>query len=409
MVTDVMHVRYSVFLPKRFAMQDDNPQKFMDSVEETAQQNTLIKMTLSKPKLKQDELRNVYVKPVMIKDKRMYSFTYHYQRRDEVKNYDTAQMMEVLNELLPARFLNAVLFTLTEDCTLLVSPKGKTVLQTKKVQVNREQDLSHDKQKRRLVNPVNPWWFHLGLTTREGKVTADMQHKFKQICKYTEIVEGLLKPMHFDDPVHIADMEAGKGYLTFALYELMTGEMGMKTDIKGIEVRTDLVQKINEIIKVTKLEGIEFVESTISDFKPERIDVLIALHACNTATDDAIASGIRNGAGLIVCAPCCHKQIRQEMENSGIVNPVTRYGIFLEREAAMLTDAIRAMILEYYGYKTQVMEFIETEHTPKNILLAGTKTSGEVATEEISASISAMKKEYGIKRHYLETILGLDF
>lgn len=236
-----MHVRYSVFLPKRFAMQDDNPQKFMDSVEETAQQNTLIKMTLSKPKLKQDELRNVYVKPVMIKDKRMYSFTYHYQRRDEVKNYDTAQMMEVLNELLPARFLNAVLFTLTEDCTLLVSPKGKTVLQTKKVQVNREQDLSHDKQKRRLVNPVNPWWFHLGLTTREGKVTADMQHKFKQICKYTEIVEGLLKPMHFDDPVHIADMGAGKGYLTFALYELMTGEMGMKTDIKGIEVRTDLV------------------------------------------------------------------------------------------------------------------------------------------------------------------------
>lgn len=97
------------------------------------------------------------------------------------------------------------------------------------------------------------------------------------------------------------------------------------------------------------------------------------------------------------------------MENSGIVNPVTRYGIFLEREAAMITDAIRAMILEYYGYKTQVMEFIEMEHTPKNILLAGRKTSGEVATEEISASISALKKEYGIKRHYLETILGLDF
>lgn len=340
----------------------------------------LVKMTLSKPSKKADELRNVYVKPVLIKGNLFYSCTYRYERRDEVKNYDGAQFVQLLQELVPQRFVNAMLFTLTEDVALLVNSKGNATIQVKKVQECRVTDMEHDNLKNRIINPANPWWFHLGLTTREGKVTADMQHKFKQICKYAEIVEGLLKPMHFNDVVHVADMGAGKGYLTFALYELMTGEMGMKTDIKGIEVRPDLVQQINEIIRVTKPEGIEFVESSISDYKPERIDVLIALHACNTATDDAIASGIRNGAELIVCAPCCHKQIRQEMENSGIVNPVTRYGIFLEREAAMITDAIRAMILEYYGYKTQVMEFIEMEHTPKNILLAGRKTSGEVAT-----------------------------
>ncbi len=129
-------------------MQEDNLEKFKSRVEEAALQNTMVKMTLSKPKAKQDELRNVYVKPVLIKDKRLFAFTYRYERRDEVKNYDAAQLMELLGELLPARFRNAVLFTLSEDCTLLVSSKGKASLQTKKVQESREQDLSHDKQKK---------------------------------------------------------------------------------------------------------------------------------------------------------------------------------------------------------------------------------------------------------------------
>ena len=157
--------------------------RFFDLVAEAAAQGTLVKMTLSKPAQKHNELRNIYVKPVLIKEKRLFAFTWHYERRDEVKNYDAAQMMEVLKELIPNRFLNAVLFTVSEDVTLLVSSKGKATLQTKKVQECREQCLDHDKQKNRLINPANPWWYQLGLTTREGKVTADMQHKFKQIYK----------------------------------------------------------------------------------------------------------------------------------------------------------------------------------------------------------------------------------
>ena len=202
-------------------------ERYLNLVCESAEQRSLVKITLSKPANKHDDLRNIYVKPVLIKDRRLYAFTYHYERRDEVKNYDASQMIDILREMLPTRFLNAVLFTVNEDVTLLVSSKGKATIQTKKVQECREQNLEHDKQKSRLVNPANPWWYQLGLTTREGKVTADMQHKFKQIYKYAEIVESLVKPMKFDGTVHIADMGAGKGYLTFALYELLTQRLNM--------------------------------------------------------------------------------------------------------------------------------------------------------------------------------------
>jgi hypothetical protein len=134
----------------------DNLEKYLIAVRESAAQNLLVKMTLSKPADKHDELRNIYVKPVLIKDKRLFAFTYHYLRRDEVKNYDAGQMMDLLNEMIPSRFLNAVLFTVNEDVTLLVSSKGKMTIQTKKVQECRIQNMEHDKQKVRLINPANP-------------------------------------------------------------------------------------------------------------------------------------------------------------------------------------------------------------------------------------------------------------
>ena len=146
--------------------------RFLNIVEEAVAQNVMVKMTLSKPVQKHDELRNIYVKPVLIKEQRLFAFTYRYDRRDEVKNYDAAQMVDVLWEMVPKRFLNAVLFTVNEDVTLLVSSKGKATIQTKRVQECREQNLEHDKQKVRLINPANPWWYQLGLTTREGKITA---------------------------------------------------------------------------------------------------------------------------------------------------------------------------------------------------------------------------------------------
>ncbi|MBR5602671.1 MAG: SAM-dependent methyltransferase [Bacteroidales bacterium] len=414
-------------------------QNFIDKLQSSLKEGSFVKLTLSKPVGTRliayvgtrliasvqgqsiEELRNVYVKPTILKNEKMYSFTYRYERRDETKNYDAEQTLEVITELLSGIFLNASLFTLTEDVTLLVSKKGKATVMCKAVKEQREQNVQHDKVKNRLINTDNPWWFKLGLTTREGKVTADMQHKFKQICKYVEIVDGVMKNVKFDGKIRIADMGAGKGYLTFALYEYLTQKCKYDIMMEGVEIRHDLVVKINEIIKESNLKDFRFVESSIesfgcgcqqtmpkvqsSEFKVQsQLDVLIALHACNTATDDAIIKGIKSGAKLIICAPCCHKQIRQEMEKSKVVDPITRYGIFLERQAVMITDAIRALIMEYYGYKTQVMEFIEMEHTPKNILLVGRKSDAPVDKESILKQIEELKKQYGIERHYLERI-----
>ena len=429
-------------------------QKFINKLESSLKDGSFVKLTLSKPRVEAHgrasfdeykDLRNVYVKPIILRNEKMYSFTYRYERRDETKNYDAKQSLEVITKLISEIFLNASLFTLTEDVTLLISKKGKSTVMTKAVKEQRDQNVEHDKIKNRLINPENPWWFKLGLTTRDGKVTADMQHKFKQICKYVEIVDGVMKNVKFDGKIRIADMGAGKGYLTFALYEYLTQKCKYDIQMEGVEIRPDLVMKINEIIKESEMKDFRFVESSIEDYDCQQtsdnsqqtssnfsdsqpynfsnsqifrfsdsqilrfsdsIDVLIALHACNTATDDAIIKGIESGAKLIICAPCCHKQIRQEMEKSKVVDAITRYGIFMERQAVMITDTIRALIMEYFGYKTQVMEFIEMEHTPKNVLLVGRKV-GEPSTEEkerILNEIKSLKERYGIERHYLEKI-----
>lgn len=376
-------------------------EKFFEKLDTALKNDILVKMTLSKPVAKNNELRNIYIKPILLRDNKMYQFTYRYERRDETKNYDAAQTMVQVRNLVPEVFQNVSLFTLTEDVTLLVSKKGKPTLMCKKVQENREQELSHDHEKQRLIDPTSPWWHLLGLTTQDGKVTADMQHKYKQICKYVEIVDGVMRQTKFDDEIHIADMGAGKGYLTFALYEYLTTHYDKKIMMEGVEIRKDLVEKINEIIRKCGIDGMRFVQNSIEDYQPSKLDVLIALHACDTATDDAILKGIRNNAKLIICAPCCHKQIRREMEKSGKTDVITKYGIFLERQAVMITDTIRALVLEYCGYKTQVMEFIEIDNTPKNVLLVGRKTDKPVDREAIAAQIRSLMEQYGIEEHYL--------
>lgn len=384
-------------------------EKFFEKVDLSLKNGSFVKMTLSKPVVKNDELRNVYIKPILLKDNKMYQFTYRYERRDETKNFSDFQTIEQLRSLVPEKFQNVSLFTLSEDVTLLVSKKGKPTLMCKKIQEERKQDLSHDHEKQRLIDPTKPWWSLLGLTSRDGKVLADMQHKFKQICKYVEIVDGVMRQTKFDDEIHIADMGAGKGYLTLALYEYLTNHCDKKIVMERVEIRKDLVLKINDIIekckgafpRVSTESTMRFVEGSIDSYKPSKLDVLIALHACDTATDDAILKGIRKNAKLIICAPCCHKQIRREMEKSGKTDVMTRFGIFLERQAAMITDAVRALVLEYCGYKTQVMEFVEIDNTPKNVLLVGRKTDKPVDKEAVAKQIKELLEQYGIGEHYL--------
>jgi len=233
-----------------------------------------------------------------------------------------------------------------------------------------------------------------------------MADKFKQINKYVEIIDHTLevakKPANFS----VVDMGAGKGYLTFALYDHLFNALKMNVQVTGIEMRNDLVEKCNLVSVKAGYKNLKFFCSNINDFPVETTDMLIALHACDTATDYAINKGIRAKAEYIIVAPCCHKQIRREMTSQNLLEPMLRHGIFMERQAEMVTDALRALLMELHGYQTKVFEFISTEHTPKNVMIIGTRHSRKVDEQKILEKIHSIKSFFGIEKHYLETLLN---
>jgi hypothetical protein len=204
-------------------------------------------------------------------------------------------------------------------------------------------------------------------------------------------------------------MGAGKGYLTFAVADYLAATLKSEARVVGVEMRPDLVALCNAIAEKSGLNQLSFEQGTIDAFDSTGASALIALHACDTATDDAIAKGISAGAELIVVAPCCHKQIRREIEAAAASSPLDylmKHGIFVERQAEMVTDGIRALILEYFGYSTKVFEFISDLHTPKNVLIVGTRTN-RARDPAILDKIAAAKAMFGIQRHYLEVATGL--
>jgi hypothetical protein len=195
------------------------------------------------------------------------------------------------------------------------------------------------------------------------------------------------------------------------LYDYLTNVLKLETAVRGVEFRPDMVELCNNIAEKTGFKNLNFTEGTIENYDSTDTNILIALHACDTATDDAIYKGITAQADLIVVAPCCHKQIRREIEKNKAKNELdflTKYGIFLERQAEMVTDGIRAMILEYFGYKTKVFQFISDAHTPKNVLVVGIKGKTNPKKQaEILEKLKATKAYFGIDYHHLEKLLSL--
>lgn len=396
-------------------------EKFRQELAESLVNHTLVKLSMGNYQGNDKELKNLYVKEVTIKRKPMLSFNYRYKTRDIFKNLSIEDGLKLIMNFLSNDFKIGTLFTITTETIIECDKKHVFKLRQRELQKQLASNQTHDKIKQRLIkSSANGYLHQLKITDDKGVVYKNAQDKYKQINHYIEILSSLIKELPEGTIKNVVDMGAGKGYLTFALYDYLQNQQ-KNVAVTGVEFRKDMVDLCNDIAKKTGFERLNFVEGTIESYNQKDMNLLIALHACDTATDDAIFKGIKADAELIVVAPCCHKQIRKEIEKNKIKNDVsflTKYGIFLERQSEMVTDGIRALILEYFGYKTKVFEFISDAHTPKNVLVVGIKSKKlkvkseglDVVSEgqkAILQKIKDAKAYFGISYHHLERLLEL--
>ncbi|MFA5971291.1 MAG: SAM-dependent methyltransferase [Lentimicrobiaceae bacterium] len=387
-------------------------EEFVDFIRTSLNDNTYVKLSLGNYKGSEENLRNIYVKRISIKGEEKLSFTYRYKTRDIVKNYPITEGISKVYESLLRGFYVATLYTTAFDLVFENLHDKKFILRRNDPTNILVPLPDHDRTKKRLISAEGKSYLtDLKVTDEKGKVLVNSQDKFKQINHYIEILSTLIKEIPTRETIKVGDMGSGKGYLTFALYDYLTNVLKVKSEVTGVEFRPELVELCNKIAKNTGFNKLRFDQGTIENYDSSGTNILIALHACDTATDDAIYKGITSKADLIVVAPCCHKQIRRQMESGKASNDLdflTKYGIFLERQAEMVTDGIRALILEYFGYKTKVFQFISDAHTPKNVMIVGVKNQkSQPKEEQILQKIKDTKAYFGITYHHLEKMMGI--
>ncbi len=388
---------------------ENHLQDFVSAFRASLDDGSFIKMTLGAYHGAEKDLKNIYIRKITLKDQPQLAFTLRYQTKDVAKNYTPELAITKINDAISEGWRSANLFTTKADFSLQLRKNGHMVYAKAKPTQKNATEAGHNRDKQRHVPADSPYLHLLGVTTKDGLIHKAMQDKYRQIDKYIDIVSSLAKG-HEADIKHIADMGSGKGYLTFALYDYLHRH-GIFPTVTGVEYRQDLVDFCNKAAVANRFDSLSFVQGTIQDYDATGTDLLIALHACDTATDDAIAKGIKARSRMIVVAPCCHKQIRREMEKGPVapdVSFLTEYGIFMERQAEMVTDGIRALILQYMGYDTKVFEFISDAHTPKNVMITATlNPRRKIKDDKTLGKIHDAMSFYGIKTHYLQTLLEI--
>ena len=391
------------------APEADDRKQFLALLETCLSQNTLVKLVLSKYRGAEAELQRLEARPVSIKGQACLSFVYRYQTRDITKNLPLTEALEQIGSWLPAEFKNAHLLSLTEELQLTFSKKDKARLFVGKAVQREAPNAEHNREKKRYLELDRPFLSDLGVTNQQHQLIPAMARKWKQINKFVEVFSHALHESALDlrQPLHAADFGSGKGYLTFALHDYLRNSLGLDATVSGVELKQDMVELCNAAAARLEQPGLSFVHGDVRSYQAP-IDVMIALHACDVATDYAIHLGIRSNAAIIMCSPCCHKQIRPQMRAPGILKPMLHYGVHLGQEAEMVTDSLRAMLLEACGYQTKVFEFVSLEHTNKNKMILAVKRPEPVSPAELLEKVQAIKQFYGIQEQCLESLLKAD-
>jgi SAM-dependent methyltransferase len=388
-------------------MSIENIEKFISEFARSLHEDKFVKMTLGNYKGADAHLQKLLLRLVETRKGRRLFFLYRYDTRDTAKNHDFTESVKILRAILGTDFFSGHLFTTENDFQLDVGKKGKSRLNVAKPTFKGKLPLDHNREKSKQIDPNSFYLRALGITTDHGEIRDKQQDKWKQINKFVETLGSLFDKSELKDrkELNIVDMGSGKGYLTFATYDYFKNIRGIDVKVTGVDTKSQLVGLCNDIAVSNEFENLKFVHGYIGDFDFENVDVLIALHACNTATDDAIFQGIKAKADLIVVAPCCHQEIRPQIVAPEMLKNILKHGVMLEREAESITDGLRALLLEKSGYSTKLFEFVSTEHTPKNNMIVGTRAPKKAETEKFDEQIQSIKDFYGIKEQKLENLL----
>ena len=396
--------------------------RFLGLLRAALADGTFERLVLARPSAGEgSDLRRVTVRPVLLRGERRLQVVHTHATRDVTKNLDVDDGVVAIDALIGVAFAHAHLQITREAIELRVSRKGRVGMSRHTLTpavtgeiadaATAEATAAHDRAKRRFVDIGRPWLVDLGVTDAEGRLVPSMARKWKQINKFVEVFDHALAASALaarETPVRVVDFGSGKGYLTFALHDHLRGTLERTAEVTGVELRTDLVELGNRAAARTGAAGLRFLAGDVRSHEPGPIDVMIALHACDTATDHALHLGLRAGAEIILCSPCCHKQLRPQMRSPALLQPMLQHGIHLGQQAEMVTDSLRALLLEAEGYATQVFEFVALEHTSKNKMILAVKRPQRADRAAIQGQIREIKAFYGVREHCLETLLAGD-
>ena len=336
----------------------------------------LISGVISSPRSKEQSVHKIVIRPVSIKRKPQLQVSEHHDEKVIHRNVSPAECRTLIRGLLVSDYKQALFHTLDHDYHVLLGKKNRITI-LKKPPTKSVGDLSHNRSKNYVLEegvPI-PFLVKLGVMNAMGKVHADRRDKFKQINRFLEIVSDVISAFEKKKTIRILDFGCGKAYLSFALYHYLHHILHYDVEMIGLDLKKDVIIQINQLAQQMEFKNLHFVQGDINTYECEgMIDLMVTLHACDTATDAALEKAVRWGAKIILSVPCCQHELFSQVSNSSL-KPLLQHGLLKERFAALATDAARGKLLECLGYHVQIIEFIDPEHTPKNILIRAVRKS----------------------------------
>lgn len=334
----------------------------------------------------------VKIRPILLGDKLMYQVSETVGTRELHNNYTEREILDYVENCLTGNFKQMQLEGRDADMTVLVSKKGKQTVKMKNHAPRTNSALEHNRKKNYILEEGKavPFLVDLGVMTKEGKIVASRYDKFRQINRFLEFIEDILPKLDKNRELTILDFGCGKSYLTFAMYYYLCHLKGYQVRIIGLDLKKDVIQNCNQLALKYGYDKLQFLTGDIASYEGvDQVDMVVTLHACDTATDYALAKAVEWNTNVILSVPCCQHEVNEQIASEEL-SPILSYGIIKERMSALITDAVRGELLKNQGYDVQILEFIDMEHTPKNLLIRGVKTGKNVDGGKLQECMSAL-------------------